>query len=82
MRYVIIDLGNGNENELFGKDLVLTNAPEVIIESVSDEIKTKSYKGFPAEDVFFKEIRDFGYVIKYIKPLDDLEKYSVSMDEN
>jgi len=80
MRHIIIDLHNGEENELFGKDLALTDAPKNILKEVSLYIKTSTYTGLSAEEFFIKKITDKGYSIKLVDSLDNMESYIVSAD--
>jgi len=80
MRHIILNLKNGTEDELFGKDLALTNAPKNILEEISLYVKTSTYVGLPAEELFVKKVEEKGYKIEIIDSLDNLEFYFVSAD--
>jgi len=80
MRYILLDLGNADKDELYGKDIALTDAPKSILEETSNMIKTSTYSGLPAEEVFLKEVTAKGYVIRLINIFDEFESYVASAD--
>jgi hypothetical protein len=81
MRHILLDLANADKNELFGKDLALTNAPDSILKEISKSIKTSSYVGLPAEEVFIKEVKAKGYEISLLNSLDELDSYIVDAQD-
>jgi len=81
MRYILLDLGNCDQDALSGKDLALTNAPKVVLERIAKGVKTSCYQGLPAEELFAKEVILEGYAILLLESLDELESISVSADD-
>lgn len=80
MRHIILDLKNGVKNELFGKDLVLTDAPSEILKKVSEEVKISKDVGYPAEEIFIQKVKENGFNIKVVDILESVETYFASAD--
>ncbi len=80
MRHILLDLGNGSKDEIFGKDLASTDAPCELIALIAKEIKTSEYAGIPAEEAFIQKIKEHGYEIKLIASIEEIEMIPVSAD--
>ena len=77
-RFIFLDLGNCDIEELNGKDLVQTNAPQELLNSISSQIKESKYAGKPAEEVFIETVVSNGYEVNIISSVEDIEVYSAS----
>ncbi len=71
MRYVLINIGSGYDDEIVGKDLAVTSAPEDVLKSASKFVSSLS-DGACAEDEFVRYVGDAGYGIVLISSLEDL----------
>jgi len=80
MRHIIIDIKSGDELELFGKDLYLTDAPADMLKHATMHVETMK-DGTCAEEHFCAFIQDNGFRIHPVASLDDLEVY-VASNEN
>ena len=65
MREIVLDLGNGEKEELFGKDVFLTNAPHEILNLLSVEVYFSADIGLPAEEVFINKLQNRGFEIEF-----------------
>jgi len=77
VRYILLDLCNGAENELFGKDLFQTNAPTYLLKEAENYVMTLK-KGSTAEDEFIQFITNKGFKIEPIDCLDNLDSFKAS----
>ena len=78
-RTILIDLESGYKNNLCGKDLATTNAPQILLNNISDAVKNlnQSITG-TAEGDFIHLVKKNGYEIEVLVSLDELEIISAS----
>ncbi len=81
MKYFLLDYGGESDDSLIGKDLMLTDAPDHILELASEETYKFKEKHHCASELFMEYIKMCGYWAKPILNLEELPIYGAHNPE-
>jgi hypothetical protein len=80
MKHALIDIGTGYNDELTGKFLAITDAPDAVLNDATDFVYGLK-KGDCAMDEFVKYITDNGYGMVLVCPIGKLPLFK-AINEN